>query len=114
MPIHRPVPYKAEKLTEMIHHLAAKFVHQESSGSSLITVTKVSLSPNKKVASIFFTTLPDDRQDTALAFLKRKAGDFKIFARENSRIGILPTFKFEIDNGERNRQRIETLLSREE
>ena len=111
MAIVRPTPFKAEKLSEMIHHLSAKFVQNESSGASLITVTRVLLSKKKKSITIFFTTLPESKEDTALVFLKRKISDLKLFIRENSRIGIIPTLRFEIDKGERNRQNIDKLLS---
>ncbi len=109
---NRPIPFKAEKITELIKNLSAKFVQSESSGASLITVTRVRLSENKKSAMIFFTTLPTDKQQTALLFLNRKINELISFIRKNSKIGIIPNLHFEIDRGELNRQKIDE-ISRE-
>jgi ribosome-binding factor A len=100
---------KREKTTEIIRHLAAEFILREATPASLITVTRVALSDSAKVANIYFTTLPDSEQDTALKFLVRKAPEFKEYARDNSRIGILPELRFQIDYGERNRQRLDEI-----
>ncbi len=100
---------KREKIGEMIHRLAAKFVHDESSPASLLTITRVKLSPTGKEAKIFFTTLPESQEDTALKFLERKTSEFKRYIRDESRIGIIPRVDFKIDYGERNRQRLDEL-----
>jgi len=100
---------KREKITEIIHRLAAEFVRDQSSPASLITITRVELTPVGKDAKIFFTTLPGSQEDTALKFLERKTPDFKKRLRDNSRIGIVPHINFKIDYGERNRQRLDEL-----
>lgn len=100
---------KREKIAEMIHHLAAQFVLEESSQASLLTITRVELSPTGKEAKVFFTTLPEDQEDTALKFLERKTKDFQRYVRDESRINIIPHIDFKIDYGERNRQRLDTL-----
>src|SRR3990167_6750227 len=100
---------KREKIAEMIHHLAAKFVLEEGSSASLLTITQVELSPTGKEAKVFFTTLPEDQEDTALKFLERKTPEFKRYVRDESRIGLVPHIDFKIEYGERNRQRLDEL-----
>lgn len=100
---------KREVTAEILHRLAAEFIRDEASKSSLLTVTRVELSPTGKEARIFFTTLPESEEDTALKFLERKTPEFKLYARDNSRIGVIPHIDFKIDYGERNRQRLDTL-----
>lgn len=100
---------KREKTGEIIHRLAAKFILENSSTGSLITVTRVELSPTGKESKIFFTTLPESEEDTALKFLIRKTPEFKRYVRDKSRIGIIPHIDFKIDYGERNRQRLDEL-----
>lgn len=100
---------RKEKIAEIIRELAAEFILQESSKSSLITVTRAELSPSGKDGVIFFTTIPDDQEDTALKFLERKTGEFKNYLKKNSRLGLLPHLTFKIDFGERNRQRLDEL-----
>ena len=100
---------KREKIGEIIHRLAAEFVRDEASGSSLLTITRVELSPTGKEAKIYFTTLPENQEDTALKFLIRKTPEFKKYTRDESRIGLVPHIDFKIDYGERNRQRLDEL-----
>lgn len=100
---------KREKIAEMIHRLAARFVREEASQSSLLTITRVELSPTGKEAKVFFTTLPEDQEETALKFLERKTSEFKLYVRDESRIGFVPHIDFKIDYGERNRQRLDQL-----
>ena len=100
---------KREKTGEIIHRLAAEFVRDEASPASLLTITRVELSPTGKEAKVFFTTLPESEEDTALKFLIRKTPEFKRCVRDKSRIGIIPHIDFKIDYGERNRQRLDEL-----
>lgn len=100
---------KREKMGEIIHRLAAKFVRDEASNASLLTITRIELSPTGKETKIYFTTLPEDQEDTALKFLIRKIPEFKIYLRNESRIGLVPHINFKIDYGERNRQRLDEL-----
>lgn len=100
---------KREKISEIIHRLAAQFILEEGSKSSLLTITRVELSPTGKEAKIFFTTLPEDQEETALKFLERKTSEFQRYMRDESRIGIIPHITFKIDFGERNRQRLDSL-----
>lgn len=100
---------KREKVGEMLHRLAAEFIRDNASDASLLTITRVELSPSGKEARIYFTTLPESEENTALKFLIRKAPEFKLYARDNSRIGMMPHLNFMIDYGERNRQRLDEL-----
>ena len=105
--------FRNEKLTELMRVLAAEFMQHESSGASLLTVTRVVVSDDGKYATIFFTALPADREATALEFAKRKRAEFKEFVKAKSRIRMVPFFDFAIDEGEKNRQRLDD-LSRED
>jgi ribosome-binding factor A len=100
-----------EKICGIIRDLAARFLHQENNGSSLLTVTSVEMLKDEKNATILFTVFPESMEKTALQFAKRKRGEFKAFVRENSTLGRLPFFDFAVDFGEKNRQKIDRLLS---
>ncbi len=101
--------FKDEKIIELIKNKAAVFLQNEASPASLLTVTNAILSSDSKRATIFFTCLPADKEKTALEFAKRKRREFKKFVMAETRLGRIPLFDFEIDNGEKNRQRIDTL-----
>lgn len=86
------------------------FIKLESNGTSLVTVTNISVQNRGKNATILFTVLPEDKEEVVLDFLKRKRPEFRGFIKENSRVGIIPFIDFEIDLGEKNRQNVDRLL----
>lgn len=100
---------KREIVAEVLHRMASKFAQEESTGASLLTITRVDISPTGKEAKIFFTTLPESEENTALKFLERKTPEFYRYLREESRIGQIPHIDFKIDYGERNRQRLDQI-----
>ena len=102
---------RSEKIAEILHDLSARFMSINSNKSSLMTVTRVEMSRDEKYATIFFTVFPDNFEKTALEFAKRKRSEFKDFVKENSKLGRIPQIDFEIDLGEKNRQKIDNLLN---
>ena len=101
--------YKDEKVSALIKDLAADFIQKESSGASLITVTRVILSNRGKNADILFTVFPEEKESDAAEFAKRRAGDFREYVKSHARTRVIPFFHFEVDKGEKNRQRLDTL-----
>ena len=102
---------REQKIKEILHNLGAQFLLLHGNKSSLITVTSVEMSKDEKNATIFFTVFPEDFEKTALLFAKRKRSEFKKFVKENSKLGQIPQMDFEIDLGEKNRQKIDNLLN---
>ncbi len=98
-----------DKMKDFIRATAATFIQRESNGTSLITVTNVSISDRGSEATVFFTVLPVDKEKAALDFLKRMRSEFRTYLMEKSRMRRIPFFDFEIDNGEKNRQKIDEI-----
>ena len=96
-------------LKKVIKEAAADFLQKESNYTSLITITDVSLSDRSNRAIIFFTVLPEQKEKGALDFLKRKRAEFREFFKSKARMRSLPFFDFEIDKGEKNRQKIDEI-----
>jgi ribosome-binding factor A len=97
------------QIAETLAHLAADFFARESNGQSLVTVTRADVSPDLKNVSIFFTVLPEKYEEAALKFAKRNRTEFREYVKKRAMMKFLPTFDFEIDYGEKNRQRIDDL-----
>lgn len=97
------------QVSEELAHLAANFLARNSNHESLITVTHASVSPDLKNTTIFLSVLPEKFEDTVLLFAKRNCIEFREFIKKNSRMRFLPNVDFEIDYGEKNRQRIDDL-----
>ncbi len=97
------------QIGEEIAHLAAEFLESESNRQSMITITRADVSPNLSSAVIYFTVLPDTQEEHALDFAKRKRAEFRSFVKKNLPLRKLPFFDFKIDEGEKNRQLLDTL-----
>lgn len=100
---------RKEKVEHELLKLAATFLDKVSENTSLITVTRLDLSPDFKNATIFISVLPDRMQEAALNFTKRQLSDFKHFLKEKTRLKTIPYFDVKIDLGEKNRQRIDEI-----
>lgn len=98
-----------QKLKDIIKEAASKFLQKEGNYTSLLTVTDVSLSDRGNQATIFFTVLPVDKEKGALDFVKRKRAEFREYFKDQARMRALPFFDFEIDKGEKNRQKIDEI-----
>lgn len=103
---------KEERYKEIIRQKASEFLEKESSGFALITVTNVKVIDNSKV-HIYFTVFPEDKQNGVLDFAKRKRSDFREYLKHETKLFKLPFIDFDIDLGEKNRQKIDTLSQQE-
>ena len=102
-------PNKDKKIEEVIKKAAARFLLEEGGITSLLTVTHVIVSTKFEQATVYFTAFPVDKEKTALDFLKRKRSEFKEYLRNETKLGRIPFVDFELDLGEKNRQRIEEI-----
>lgn len=101
---------REDKVGNIIKKLASEFLSRESNRTSLITVTDVRMQDHERNAVVLFTVFPENQADIALAFAKRKRSDFREHFKKNTRLKFIPHFDFEIDKGEKFRQRIDELL----
>lgn len=102
--------YREEKIENKIRELSATFIEKECGNTSLITVTRVILAPGGKNAKIMISVLPREKENAAYGFIKRNLGDMRKFIQKNLSIHNIPFLDVEIDDGEKNRQRIDELL----
>ena len=100
---------RSEKIINIIKIAAAEYMQKETNGASLVTITDVRMSKDEKCVNIFFTVLPEEKQVAVLEFAKRKRTEFREYIKNNTRLGRIPTFDFEIDLGEKHRQRIDEI-----
>jgi ribosome-binding factor A len=101
--------FKEQKTEELLMHLAMEFLQRESNNTSLVTVTGIRLTDKMSKATILLSVFPEDKQAEALDFAKRKRTQFKEYVKEHAKMRVLPFVDFEIDFGEKNRQRIDEL-----
>lgn len=93
--------------------IAQDFFQRESSGASLITVTRCETSPDMKYATLFITAIPEEKEPAALDFAKRMRTELRHTVMKRLPIKIIPFFEIEIDYGEKNRIHVEELLRKD-
>lgn len=101
---------KHQKAVLVLQECAAKFIQLEANTDPLITVTSANASPDFKNVTIFFTTIPDGKEEAALIFLKRSGGLFREYLKKHSRLKVIPHVTFMVDYGERHRQHIDEIV----
>jgi len=100
---------RQDKMRSFLRSIAADFFTRESGMNSLITVTDATISPDFKYGTIYITTFPTSEEEKALDFAKRKRSDLREYIKGHARLKALPVLEIKIDEGERNRQRIDEL-----
>lgn len=97
------------KINEAIKHLAMQYLSRESNRTSLVTVTNVRLYDHDSKATILITVLPEEKEKVVLEFTRRHRAEFRDYLKENARLRVIPFIDFDIDVGERNRQKIDEI-----
>ncbi len=103
--------FRNEKIKNNIKELAAIYIEREAGVTSMITVTRVVLSQDGKRATIMISVLPREKENAAYGFIKRNLGELRKYVAKNLKINPIPFLNVEIDEGEKNRQKIDDLLT---
>lgn len=93
--------------------IAQDFFQRESSGASLITVTRCEVSADMKYSTLFITAIPENKEPAALDFAKRMRTELRHKVMKRLPIKVIPFFEIEIDYGEKNRLHVEALLRKD-
>jgi ribosome-binding factor A len=101
--------HRSEKISNNIKELLGAFIEENSNRQSMITITNVYLTSDFKKVTLFVTVFPEQSEGAALDFLKRQRSEAREYLKKNSRLARLPFIDFEIDKGEKARQRIEEI-----
>ncbi|OHA85323.1 MAG: hypothetical protein A2408_01155 [Candidatus Yonathbacteria bacterium RIFOXYC1_FULL_52_10] len=100
---------RIDRVEGLLRELAATFLERETDHTSLITVTRCTVSRDLTRSTVFFTVLPDSMEEQASAFVTRRMGAFREYVKSKTSLRRLPYFEAEFDKGERIRQKIDSL-----
>lgn len=100
---------KDKREEEILTQAAADYISREAGRNTLITPTRTELASNRRNATIFLSVFPTDQEEHALVFMRRHRDLFRDSLKKKARLAILPYITFELDYGERNRQRMDEL-----
>jgi len=104
--------YRKEKIKNGIKEITAMYIGKKSGSTSLITVTDVALSDDGKRATILVNAFPRDKENAACNFIKRSLGEIRKIIVRDLKINPVPFLDVKIDEGEKNRQKIDELLAK--
>jgi ribosome-binding factor A len=100
---------RQERVSELVRKLANEHLARESNRNSLITITRVTISPDLKNATVFYTVLPDSAKSAAEGFMLRQRKHIRNHIKKNANLRAIPHIEIMFDEGEKNRQRIDEL-----
>ena len=103
---------RQNRLTDEFRDLSARYLERESNRKSLITITRAELLGEGKTLRCMISIFPQSEEKVALEFAKRKAPDLREYLSKETKTRFVPKITFELDLGEKNRQRIEELLKK--
>ena len=100
---------KQKRVTEEVAHMASEYLVREAPIRALITVTRAEMSSDLKRAIILLSVLPESKEGEVLRFARRERSNFRAHLLEHIKIRPTPFVDFNIDEGEKNRLRIDAL-----
>lgn len=100
---------KEEQTADLIRDLASEFINRESVRTSMITVLRTLISSDLRTAKILVSVFPAEQEKMALDFLKRQRSDFREYLKSHSKLRLIPFIDFDIDIGEKNRQKLQDI-----
>ncbi len=113
MDANKPLSKRQIQISLEVQAIAQDFFQRESSGASLITVTRAEVSSDMKHGTVFITALPESKEPAALDFAKRMRSELRHYVMKRLPVKVIPFFEVEIDYGEKNRLHVDELLRKE-
>jgi ribosome-binding factor A len=108
-----PKTQRQLQIEQQVLGITQDFFQRESSGASMITVTRAEVSRDMKHGTIFISVLPENKEDAAINFAKRMRSDLRHFVMKRLPVKVIPFFEVEIDYGEKNRLHVDELLRKD-
>lgn len=94
---------------KLILATAADWITRNSNRNSLITLTRSDMTTDGKKMLIFYTVIPESQERPAHEFLTRHGDDIRNYVKKKMKREPA-WFRFILDTGERNRERVSDLL----
>ena len=85
---------KEGRVSSVIHEALSRFLLEESSSESLITVSHVVLNTSGRTAHVYCSVFPEEQMDKAFAFLERKEGQARDALRRFTNLRHIPHVRF--------------------
>lgn len=104
---------RQERASEVLRRELANFIAREMyMEGALVTIMRVAISSDLHYADVYFTCLPDTRQETCLTILKKNIFSIQQSLNKRLRMRPVPKIRFHIDTQEEEAAKIEETLSK--
>ncbi|MDO8554980.1 MAG: 30S ribosome-binding factor RbfA [bacterium] len=103
---------RKEKAVSLLSRLIPEFIKKFSFGKTIVTVTRLEVSDDLRTVKVFIGAYPQADEARTMALLAKKNKEIRKYIGSHIRWKFLPELIFLIDEGEKNRQRIEELLAK--
>jgi len=104
------MPYtRKDRILPMLQKNVSNFLEKEGEPGLLITVTKMTISKDFKYSTIYISIFPEQKEGEIFNSLEKKKKDLQNFVKIHTRLKTLPFFEIKIDEGEKNRQKIDAM-----
>ncbi len=113
MDANKPKTERQLKVEQQVLGIVQDYFQRESSGASMITITRTEISKDMKHGTIFMTVFPESKEDAAINFAKRMRSELRHYVMKRLPVKVIPFFDVEIDYGEKNRLHVDELLRRD-
>ena len=113
MDANKPKSQRQLQVEQQVLGIVQDFFQRESSGASMITITRTEISRDMKHGTIFMSVLPENKEDAAINFAKRMRSELRHYVMKRLPVKVIPFFEVEIDYGEKNRLHVDELLRKD-
>jgi ribosome-binding factor A len=102
MDANKPKSQRQLQVEQQVLGIVQDFFQRESSGASMITITRTEISRDMKHGTIFMSVLPESKEEAAINFAKRMRSELRHFVMKRLPVKVIPFFEVEIDYGEKS------------
>ena len=101
------------RTASLLKEIVSSFIKLKINLEAIVTVMRVEMTTDLRLAKVFISVFPGEKEREFLAALKRKDREFKNFMKDKIKVRILPSVTFEADKSWKLEQRIKELLNKQ-
>lgn len=90
---------RQERINSLLRKIISSFIKPNIDSGALVTVMRVEISKDLRLAKIFISVFPEEKEKEAIDLLKKKKCALYNYIKTKSKMKFLPSLSFEIDKG---------------
>ncbi len=90
---------RQERVNSLLRKIVSSFIKSSIDSKALVTVMRVEISKDLRLAKIFISVFPEEKEKEAVGLLKKKKRALYNYIKAKSKLKFLPSLSFEIDKG---------------